>query len=407
MSLSLKTVGKRSRYLIGGCALLLILLLATVRVRLTGHFEGIFVLTGDSSLLTLQDDLRLGEEKKLLYSLLRFDVLRWFRNTRSHAAGQPYLEYDWHVRDGSGYVKNNSGSGQKLLTCFSRFLDDAGQTSRGLFVGGGLPPHARGSEAVTMNETGMAYYDGKRWFHLWCNVNEAISPASDSTKSVYPSSWEFLGSGILSASDRQIVLESRHRIVLDGVPLLMDRHAIFLAGEPYVILSIKISNSGTQQVGYHYLYGDEPWLGDFGSSRGNVGWVRDRLYLYEGAIDTAKYSYAGMYDMGNPAIGANSREFTGVANFIEWLGDNRPELAYFSNSDGRYAPESARVPLDSPDNRVIFLQWGPKVLQPGQSECYTLVIGMAASDAKNGLPGKPAIALDYNGIQRLIEQSRR
>ncbi|MGB9082101.1 MAG: hypothetical protein WCD00_12450 [Desulfuromonadaceae bacterium] len=399
---------KRSHFIAGGCVLVLILLLTTVRVRITGHFEGIFLLQKEPFVFILQDDVRFGDEEKLLCSLLRPDLLRWLRErSRPHAAGQPYLEYDWHKRDGSGFVRNFSGTGQKLLTCLSRFVDSEGKTTEGVFVGGGLPPHARGDDRVTNNETGMAYYDGHRWFHLWCNVNESINSATAPFKSLFPSTWEFLGSQVLFASDWQIVLRSRHRVVLDGVPLMMDRHAIFLAGEPYFILSIKITNGGTLPVRYHYLYGDEPWLGDFGSSRGNVGWVRDRLYLYEGPIDTGKYTYAGMFDSGNPVIGGQRGDFTGVANFIEWMGDNRPEQAYFSNSIGRYAPEDARVPLDSPDNRVIFLQWGPRALQPGQSETYTLAIGMAAYDEKSGLPSKPPIMLDYKGIQRLIEQKSR
>jgi len=67
-----------------------------------------------------------------------------------------------------------------------------------------------------------------------------------------------------------------------------------------------------------YVYGDEPWLGNYGSSAGDVGWVADGLVLHEGAIDVNKYNFLGFYDYGNDVI-VELHNFTGMANFIEWL----------------------------------------------------------------------------------------
>ena len=147
---------------------------------------------------------------------------------------------------------------------------------------------------------------------------------------------------------------------------------------------MRVENAGRRALSYHYVYGDEPWVGEFGSSAGNVGWVKERLYYYEGVVDPRTHTFAGMYDAGNTLIPGAGQTFSGVANFIEWLGSNRPDLVYFSNKIGVFAQEKERVPLYSKDNRVIFLQWGPRLLRPGESELHLLAIGMADT-----APGEP------------------
>ena len=123
-----------------------------------------------------------------------------------------------------------------------------------------------------------------------------------------------------------------------------------------------------------------------------MGWVGDGLINYEQPIDTGKYDYAGMYDCGNSVLGKGSN-YTGVANFIQWMGPDRPEFAYFSNTPGSIHTDSKiKVPLSS-NERFIGLQWGPHALMPGGSESITLAIGMASRDPKTGFPVKPVIRL--------------
>ena len=96
--------------------------------------------------------------------------------------------------------------GRQLLTVFSRFIDDSGNETSGLIVGGGLPANVDEDDIVKMNATGMAYYDGTRWFHIWCNVNEVISDSR--FKEVFPSSWKYLGSRVLHYNAEDLILES-------------------------------------------------------------------------------------------------------------------------------------------------------------------------------------------------------
>jgi hypothetical protein len=109
-----------------------------------------------------------------------------------------------------------------------------------------------------------------------------------------------------------------------------------------------------------------------------------------------------MYDCGNSVIPGEAAGVTHMANFIQWLGDARPNLVYFSNRIGSFAEEGERVPLSDKENRVIMLQWGPRYLLPQQSELLILAIGMADHDAATGFPQKPEVSVDRNFLNLML-----
>jgi hypothetical protein len=240
----------------------------------------------------------------------------------------------------------------------------------------------------------MAYHNGKKWNHIWCTANEGIRFTEHPEISVEPTHWHFLGSRVLKDEGGMLKLWSGHDAVIGGMSLKMDRIVTYRAGDPYFVLAVSLQNVGDRDVPYYYLYGDEPWVGDYGSSAGDVGWVKDRLFFFEGTVDLKKYGFAGMYDLGNPVIGEHSQDFTRTANFAEWLGPNRPDLVYFSNDDKRYPDESARIPLSSVLNRIMVMQWGPRTLKPGQVSTYVLALGMAKAVPGLTIPVKPAVDFD-------------
>ncbi len=375
------------------------LMLATVKLSVTRNYEGIFLLKGkDGAILEVKDDLFLGEEDRYIAGIdLEREKNLLIGLFDAHAVSTTKgssLSYEWNSKRGEGFVRNFLPDGKQILTAFSRFIDDGGKETSGLFVGGGLPASIRENDIVKMNETGMAYYDGERWYHIWCNVNEVISNARNET--IFPSAWKFLGSRVLHHNVDDLFLESNHEIIIDGIPLRMVRTAIFRSGETYFVLSIRISNVGNQAATYYYVYGDEPWLGNYGTSGGNVGWssdgVSEYLYQFKGRLNTKKLHYAGLFDFGNDVIG-EGHEFTRTANFIAWFGNSEP-VVFFSNGpyDFPQIEEKKRVPL-SGNTRFLGIQWGPRTLQPGQTEVYTLAIGMAGHDPKTGFPLIPRIDL--------------
>lgn len=386
------------------CLFVVGLVAAFVRVRFYGHYEGIYLLKDDRPGIVIADDVILGQESEVLAALPFERLLEVFANERDKAINSESLDYEWFSHDGSGFVRSYFADGTVMLTCLSRFVDSGGGETRGIFVGGGLPFSLRSEGDGSLNETGISFYDTSRWQHLWCNVNESISPGDNPGLIIAPSTWQFLGSRAFKALPGQLALQSSHRVVLDGVPLRLDRFAFFKAGRHYFTLVIRIVNEGARPAGYFYVYGDEPWVGNYGTSAGNVGWLADRLVHYEQSVDPERYGWGGYFDYGNAAAGESPGSGSGTANFIEWQQGVRPNLVYFSNRIGAFAEERARVPLADPANRVIFLQWGPRYLYPGQSDTLVLVIGMADHDPVSGLPVKPATTFDPRDYAPVIPE---
>ncbi|GAM10571.1 hypothetical protein OR1_02860 [Geobacter sp. OR-1] len=375
----------------------------TIRFDIEGDFEGIYLLQGaNGKLLEIKDDVLLGEYDRVIVK----KDLPWlhslFDNEPAHNRNEPHIKLSWNRNAGHGFIYNRSPDGTRFVICLSRFQDSEGKAPRGIFIGGGLPYSRYEESTVQLNETGVAFYNGARWFHIWCNANEAIAGGSSPEKMVFPSSWEFLGSKIHYDTSKKVMLQSSHRVLLDGVPFQIDRFLIYRAGDQYFVLANRFKNLSEKPAAYFFVYGDEPWVGDYGSSGGNVGWVQDRQYYYEALIDPYKYSFAGMFDRGNPIVLGEKGPYSGMANFIEWVGDIKPDLVYFSNKEGKVNDESARVPLSSRDNRVMFLQWGPRLLAPQQTETNVMAIGMASKGATGAQPVKPDIRIDWADMHYIM-----
>lgn len=358
-----------------------------VDIRLGGHFEGFYLLRDTpSKKIVLKDHLFVGQEKQLIYALDLNNsyyklARRLFPKQSDHLN---HLHCEWNPKDGNGLVSSYFPDGTGLVTYFGRYLDDQKEV-HGLFVGGGLPETVENGNNYNMNNSGMTYFAGKRWYHIWCSVNEGIGSAITGS-SLTPSQWEFIGSGVESRSSRNVTIASKHKAFIDGIPVSISRRVHFAAGETYFNLEIEITNIGTAPLFYTYLYGDEPWVGYYGTSLGDVGWVKDRIISHEEVIDPAKHSYAGMADIGNRVIGEKP-VYTNLANFIEWFGPERPAAVYFTN-DLTHLPEKPGVVLDS-NERFLGLRWERR-LAPSESATIRLSIGMAGLNPRTGIPEKPA-----------------
>lgn len=361
-------------------------LFQNVRYSIKGHFEGLYLLHDrEAGKYELADHLFVGEGKSLIYgknfTLLQQSFLGKY--LPSHNEDRPHLHSDWNPHDGSGVVSQHFPNGTQLVTYFGRYLDGYEEV-HGLFVGGGMPEVVEADTNYNMNKSGMTFGDGRRWYHIWCSVNEGIGSVG-SKMIMTPSTWKFLGSRVENRSDSNVVITSNHQVELNGVPVRVDRRASFSAGDPYFTLQIGITNQGTVPVTYEYNYGDEPWVGYYGTSLGDVGWVKDRLLYYEEMIDSSTYRYAGIVDSGNRVIGEQPI-YTNLANFIEWFGPERP-LVYIANSQGHLPQAGKEIPLES-NERFIGLVW-QRTLLPGERAQIQLAIGMATFDPRRGVPVKP------------------
>jgi hypothetical protein len=355
-----------------------------------GHFEGLYLLREKgSNKYEIADHLFVGREKQIVYAMDLGN--RYYKIARNmlpkHNENFNHLHCEWNPKDGNGMVSNYFADGTALVTYLGRYLDEEKEV-HGIFVGGGLPETVESNVNYNMNNSGMTYFDGKRWYHIWCSVNEGVGSAVTG-KALTPSHWEFIGSGVEQKSADKVTITSSHKTFIDDIPVRIDRKIRFTAGQPYFNLEITLTNIGTAPLFYNYLYGDEPWVGYYGTSLGDVGWVKDRIINYEEMIDTTKYSYAGIADIGNRVIGEQP-VYTNLANFIEWFGPERPMYGYFANNMDVLPKPNQKIPLES-NERFIGLSWQRK-LEPSESSTLRLAIGMAMLDPKTGIPVKPPTA---------------
>jgi len=122
---------------------------------------------------------------------------------------------------------------------------------------------------------------------------------------------------------------------------------------------------------------------------GEGGWGKTRIVPYEVRVDTGKYSYISMADIGNRVVGEQP-VYTNLANFLEWFGPEQPSTAYFTNDFSKMPEAGKNIPLKS-NERFVGLQWKRR-LDPGEAATIRLAIGMAAFNPKTGLPEKPPTA---------------
>jgi hypothetical protein len=381
------------------CVLLLLL------VIVVGVARSLFTLTSTNAVIYLMRDsrgglrvtshLKPGDPDTVWHMIDVSCLFNVFAKTQA-ALGQGNIELTWNAREGDGVIKEFRPDGTEFLVVLARYANDNG-TPQGLFIGGDLP--LGDTQAIvdkSKNNTGIAFYDGTRWNHIWCALNEAVTFTGNGPV-INTENWQYLGSTVLKSTVSEVVIESRHAIDVlsrNGIPvrLSMKRTLQKRLGEDYVILKVEFMNQGEVPFSYSWEFGDEPWVGDFyRGSKGNVGWTDGELFKYEGYVPTANHTFAGFWDIGNDVIHENAR-FTGYADFAEWLS-SPPTFVYFANKFG-FDDVDVRKPLSSWNNRVVSLLWLNQELQPGEINEHVVALGMAKpGDRAAGVffPVKPVV----------------
>lgn len=321
----------------------------------------------DSGGLRITNDISFYEIDSLVFKIDLTNIFNRIFETSALATDTPLIDASFNTSTGRGVIKEFRPDGSIIEIALSRF-DDVDVKPRGLIIGGDFPP---GDSGLKREASGIAFNDGKRWYHLWCNANEGIALSGgnvyDTTK------WIYLEGKIIKRDFREFIAESLHSVDLDGYSVLIKRRLETVAGRNYIDLTIDIKNLSDRVLMIDYAYGDEPWVGEYGTSKGDVGWYPGGLIMNETYIDPLKYNIAGFWDTGNTLAGETGH-FTGLANYIQWLG-KPPTLVYFSNDFYSVDPQK---PLSSPDSRLLNIVWKGIVLAPGEVERLYLRIGFSA-----------------------------
>jgi hypothetical protein len=350
---------RASKRRVGLAALALaVVVLSTTQVTITGGLYGVYLLDRPAGRpFEIKDDLRLGDGPRLIAGITFGPI-----HDLVHSVGTlPRLRLDWDEAEGGGVVRNFLQDGTELQTLFGRYVDDDGKTPRGLFVGGAIADVAA---SRAQSQSGMALRDAQGWHHIWCTVNEGLADGG-STQVIPPGEWTFLGSRVLVEAADRVVLQSEHEVRLRDTTLRIERNAYFTAGRTFLRLGINLTNIGDRPATVTYIYGDEPWVGEFGSAEGNLGWTEAGILPVATPIDPHGNKWAGIIDTK-----------TGFANFLSWAGTLPPSLAFVANHGGTPKPSELYKPLQS-NEIFVGLEWRDREIAPGETLGLRLSIGLA------------------------------
>jgi len=352
----------------------------------TSSNSAFYLLRGKKGGIEITRDLLLEDADRLIFMLDANCIFNYFMRGIAYARGRSLLELSWDRETGRGDIKQYKKDGTIITISFSRFTEDSG-IPQGLFLGGNLP---YGDPAMSPDETssGFGYFDGNRWNHIWCSANEGFN-LTNTNHTIVPPLWKYEGSKVIKNRPEEVILESEHSAQIEDISIKMKRLVQFKAEDDFFTLRIKFTNASTKPITYGYAYGDEPWLGNYGASEGDVGWDPDGIIKYEKFISPSK-RYAGFWDIGNDAIGEKRGSYTGYANFIEWV-EPQPSYVFFSNALDNCCTET--LPLFAKHNRVINIVWLNQLLMPGESKEHVLIIGKAIASPDSALPQIPNIDL--------------
>lgn len=300
---------------------------------------------------------------------------------------QPRLEVAWDPSTGRGEVRHFFANGDRARTCFHCGYN--GYTG-GLVVG-------------NLNDSGFAFVPrtpvrGYRSINVFCATDESIWDLDQAAEYTYGWSENF-GRGddglrlgyvkgrVLEAGPERVVLESENA----GGCYRVTKVASTRADAPWWIIATAVTNTCAHPVHFDFFTGDDPWLGLYRSSDGDVGWTPSGLLERETEI--APFTEGGIYDQGNRAMGQTPEPFSNQANFFMIdPGTPLPDRAFLAN---RFAHVRGEIDLQHvlTNDKMIALNlgWTHQTLAPGATLTVALAMGLAKTGAPGQVPSVPTL----------------
>jgi hypothetical protein len=300
----------------------------------------------------------------------------------------PRFTVGWSPATGKGDVVQRLPSGDLLRTCFH--CQYPGYTG-GLVIG-------------NMNGSGMGLYPaqplrGFKSINVFCAQDESIWDRDEQAE--YSYGWsenfgtgadgqrlEYVGGRILAHDDRQVVLASENA----GGCYRVFKIALTRADWRYWVIATRIENRCQRPVRFDFWTGDDPWIGLYASSEGDVGWTPAGLIRHETGFGLGRFTAGGFYDLGNAAAGEQPGRFSNQANFFAL--DPALPLPDFAGFANRFAHRENEIehrrPLDNQTMTALNLGWRNQVLPPGASMDTALALGLAETGEPGDIPRLPA-----------------
>jgi len=299
------------------------------------------------------------------------------------------FEMGWDKATGRGKVVETRDNGDRLATCFH--CGYPGYTG-GLVIGG-------------LGGPGMALYPsvpirGYSEINVFCAQDESIWDRDDEVEYTYGWSENF-GDGPdgrrLEYQRGEVLQNDGHQVALSSENLggcyRVRKTAYAKEGWNAWIIATQVTNPCDHPVRFHFHSGDDPWLGRYASSDGDVGYTQDGIVRKERSFVAGAFTAGGLYDLGNSELGQNATGFSNQANYFAL--DPALPLPDFTAIANRFAHTAADVhsdqPLDNKTMTALNMGWRDLALAPGESFQVAMALGLAETAAPGSLPRVPPL----------------
>lgn len=317
----------------------------------------------------------------------------------------PSLELLWDPKTGKGDVRHRLSSGDWLRTCFHC----------------GYPGYTGGLVVGSYNGSGMGFYPqrpirGHRRINVFCAQDESIWDRRQNVE--YSYGWsenfgasddgkrlEYIRGRVLDRGPRRLILQSENA----GGCYRVTKVAYTRLDVRWWIIATRIHNRCSRPVHLDFFTGDDPWIGLYRSSDGDVGWTDQGLIREETFLGPGRFTAGGLYDLGNRALGQKEGSFSGQANFIQLdPAIPLPDISAFANSFAHRKQEiDPARPLDNTSLTALNLGWTDRRLDPGEGLTVAFALGLAHTTSPTALPRLPAItADDWSVWRRFLKEGR-
>jgi hypothetical protein len=303
---------------------------------------------------------------------------------------RPHFEVGWSPSTGRGQVVEHLANGDTLSTCFHC----------------AYPGYTGGLVIGNLSASGMAFHPrepirGYSEINVFCAQDESIWDLDEDAEYTYGWSENFgdgpdgkalkyQGGKIIEHDDRHVVLASENEMGCYHVSKIALTHANWR----YWIIATRVQNRCGHAVRFHFHSGDDPWLGRYASSDGDVGWTPDGLVHKEKGLVAGQFIAGGIYDLGNSELGQTDTGFSNQANFFA-LDPSLP-LPNFTAFANRFAHEASEVdpkkPLDNKTMTALNLGWRNRTLAPKESFTVTMALGLANTGVPGSIPQLPPLS---------------
>jgi hypothetical protein len=304
------------------------------------------------------------------------------------------FEVGWDPETGKGPLIQHFDDGSRIEICLG--CGFKGYTG-GLVIGGYDTPGFLWVPARPVR--------GFAFLNIWCAFDETLheTPSGDN----YGFGWSqnfgersegerlaYARGDVLHHSDAMVVLESTN----EGGCYRATRRLRWTRGDRHVVLAQVVRNTCEHPVSFDYWIGEDPWIGTYKSSEGDVGWVLlegegPRILRKESRIEGRRLECAGQYDLGNEMSGEVQGSYSGVANFVRLSPSTpRPDGVYFANLFAHADEEiDEQRPLGNETLTAFNLGWRGVELEPGGTFGLRWAAGIAETTEAGEPPACPDI----------------